>query len=288
MNGHEPPQPPPGRAKIIAVRAVVVGITVCTILLLPWVPVLRVAIMRRKKGDWALFWGILVLSFVNLSRINGAESWTANAQVKAGAVSLVCTGIWSIWYYLRFDVRHYRELETRYAVAQALAAEREAAAHRQAVARNEAALAEAVKASLFTTEPASAPAPAFPAPAPAPVVPPAAPVPPVPPVPRADDPFADTRSYFRAPQPGPAAAQAQPVPAPAPFQPSPPPPPPPQRVGRHRRPPEHAAPGVPVPPRAPRAPQRIHEVRAELDELSDLLRREPKDGPQGGRKEQER
>ncbi|MEU8548684.1 hypothetical protein AB0C81_17115 [Streptomyces roseoverticillatus] len=271
MNGHEPPQPPPGRAKIIAVRVVVVAITVCTILLLPWVPVLRVAIMRRRKVDWALFWIVLVVSFFNLSRINGAESWTADDQVKAGAISLVCTGIWSIWYYLRFDIRHYRELETRFAVAQALAAEREAAAHRQAVAHNEAALAEAVKASLF-------------APGPEPVATPEAtlvpPAPPAPPAPRVDDPFADTRSYVRMPQPAPR-PQAGPAPVPAPFQA---PPPPSQRVGRHRRPPEHAAPGAPTPPPRPR---RIHEVRAELDELSDLLRKEPKDGPQGGRKEQE-
>ncbi|MEV5378101.1 hypothetical protein AB0L26_19305 [Streptomyces nondiastaticus] len=263
MNGHEPPQRPPGRAKIIAMRVVVVAITVGTILLLPWVPVLRVAIMRRKKTDWALFWIVLVLSFFNLSRINGAESWTADAQVKAGAVSLVCTGIWSIWYYLRFDIRHYRELETRYAVATALAAEREAAAHRQAAAHNEAALAEAIKASLFAPEPEPAPGP---------------PAPPAPPAPRVDDPFADTRSYVRMPQPAPG---LQPRPAPAPFQA---PPPPPQRGGRHRRPAEHAAQGAPTPPPRPR---RIQEVRAELDELSDLLRKEPKEGPQGGRKEQE-
>ncbi|QLE72387.1 hypothetical protein FGW37_12955 [Streptomyces rectiverticillatus] len=252
MNGPEPHQPPPGRAKIIAVRVVVVAITLCSILLCSWVPVLRVAIMRRRGRDWALFWFVLVLSIVILVCIQG--SWTATTANKLGTIGLVTTGIGSIWYYLRYDSRHYRELETRYAVERARAEERQAVLHREAVARNEAALAEAVKAS-----PVFVPGPA-----------------PAPPAPRAEDPFADTRSYVRMPQAGPG---RQAGPAPAPFQA---PPPPPQRVGRHRRPP-----APPAPPAPPRTPHRIDEVRAELDELSDLLRKEPKDGARGRREEQE-
>ncbi|MGK5731840.1 hypothetical protein [Streptomyces sp. URMC 124] len=262
MNGPEPHRPPPGRAQIIAVRVVVVAITLCTILLCSWVPVLRVAIMRRRGRDWALFWCVLVLSIVILVCIQG--SWTATTANKMGTFGLLTTGIGSIWYYLRCDSRYYRELETRYAVDLALAEERQAASHREAVARNEAALAEAIKASpVFAPELAPAPS---------------APPVPAPPAPRADDPFADTRSYLRMPQahPGPQAR-----PAAAPFQappppPSPPSPPPPQRIGRHRR-----------PEGPPRSPQRIDEVRAELDELSDLLRKEPKGGARGRREEQE-
>ncbi|AJP02362.1 integral membrane protein [Streptomyces cyaneogriseus subsp. noncyanogenus] len=71
-----------------------------------------------------------------------------------------------------------------------------------------------------------------------------------------------------APMPGP------PISAPAPHAPVPPPPPAPAPAATHTP--------VPAPPPRPPAPARIDQVRAELDELSDYLRRQG-GGHEGGR-----
>ncbi|GHE85949.1 hypothetical protein GCM10018785_62120 [Streptomyces longispororuber] len=94
----------------------------------------------------------------------------------------------------------------------------------------------------------------------------------------ARDPYRQQYTAYPAPQPHPTAYgyPQQTLPAPAPQPPASPGPPAP---GPHQAPaaphtPTHTpTPGVPTPPVRP-APVRIEQVRAELDELSDYLRRQ--------------
>lgn len=221
--GTEPPQPRrTGRATVITIRVVLVAITGCTLGILGWVPMLRIAIITRKARDWAVFWAVLVAYAVLLTVVDkGSTGWNYFASTL-----VVLMGGLTIAYYLWFDIRHHKGPATpRLGIPVGVA-----------------------------------PAQAFPpvaAPLPGPAYPPYAPQ-------RQPQFHNRTAAPLYAPQP-------QEVPL---HQHTPQP--------RHARRPEppaqppHPAPPPPQPQSAPRPPQRIDQVRAELDELSDFLRKEPR------------
>ncbi|MFI9720634.1 hypothetical protein ACIHFE_13405 [Streptomyces sp. NPDC052396] len=189
---------------VIATRVVIVALTVGTVFLVSWVPVLRVAILRRRPRDWALFWAVLVLSLACLASLESRLSKTVWPHI--GMATDICLGCAAIAYYLWFDIRHHRPPVRKTGMAH-----------------------------------------------------PAGPLPghPAVPGPAGYPPYGQ-------------AGAAQP-PQPMPAQPP------------HLQPPQQAPvfySATPAPQQAPyppRPPQRIDQVRAELDELSHLLRKEPRD-----------
>ncbi|MFF4079022.1 hypothetical protein ACFYZN_06420 [Streptomyces sp. NPDC001777] len=221
--GHPPPTPPrrvPSRAWIVSMRVLFTVLPVCSLGLLLWSPLLRLAIVRRRALDWWLtgagFVFVCVLLPI-LGREGNDEPTTADGILIA-LLLMVTAG--AIAYYFVGDIRHHDRLTKQYP-ATGYAAPGYAYA---------------------TTVPAGAPGPA-PAPLPAQSPPPLAarqPQPYGPLRPTGQDPrIHQTPVIQPSPQPQP---QAQPAPTPAP---------------------------APHP-----HPQRIDQVRAELDELSDYLRKE--------------
>ncbi|UQI43331.1 hypothetical protein M1P56_02485 [Streptomyces sp. HU2014] len=334
MNGPglAPPQNSrPGRSMVIATRVVVIVLTVCSVCILCWVPMLRLAIVRRRGLDWALFWGVLVLSVFLMSCFR--ESLAGTPWPNVAVASLLVLGGVTLTTYIRGDIRHQRELDAQ--LAPAFPAAPAPAGAYDAYAGDAQPYgqpgpppapgfrdAHPVHAdrSFAETQPFRSPFPAQPShpqpPRPRPPhaqpplpqqahlqqtrprtspFPPSHPQPPHPQPPYAQPPHArqapptPSYGYISQPSPGPT-PQPQMPPAPTPPAPTPPPwqgvqavqgvqgdpvaqaPAQPQAPGRHRRP--QAA--------TPYQPQRIDEVRAELDELSDLLRREPRDRREQG------
>ncbi|MFH8370840.1 hypothetical protein [Streptomyces sp. NPDC018031] len=249
--GYPPHRPAATRSGPVLFRVLFVAVTVCSVGILCWVPLLRLAIVRRRTADWALFWSVLVLTLAALWFLRESNADHISSDI-AMAV-LLAMGAGAIGYYLRADIRHHR----------------------------------AVAAAAAGSAPSTVPGPygpfagpgAAPVPAPGPAAhgygyPPPHPYPHVPgpsPAPHAP----------AGPGHGPAPA------APAGYHPAPDPSPgghrPPAPVQPHHTPQPHHAPQVSQPSHAPQTPQphhtpqpsqRIGQVRAELDELSDLLRRE--------------
>ncbi|MFB6816021.1 hypothetical protein ACFCV8_15925 [Streptomyces sp. NPDC056347] len=209
-----PPTPPrrvPGRGWIVSMRVLFTVLTVGSVGLLLWTPLLRLAIVRRRATDWWLTGAGFVFVCVLLPILgDGGEEPTGIDNVLIPLLLLAMAG--SIAYYLVGDVRHYDRLTKE----RAMPGPPPGYAYAQTV-------------------------PTLPSPAPAP-----APVQPPYPHPQ----------FHPRPQP-----QQQPLPLPQPQQP----PPPPQPLSQ-----QQTQPSRPSHPR----PQRIDQVRAELDELSDYLRKE--------------
>ncbi|KUJ66735.1 hypothetical protein ACZ90_33955 [Streptomyces albus subsp. albus] len=216
--GFAPPQHhhPRSRAVVVLLRVIFALLPLLSIGFLSWVSMLRLAIMRRRRQDWALFWAELLLVVGCLVTLEDhfEKSWISDA----GMATLLVAAAGVTVYFLVVDIRHHR------------------------------------------TGPAGAlPSPALPHGA----------------VPGPYGPYAP-------PQPGPAThGYGYPPPHPHPAAPhfaQPPQLAPPQHPTQPVLPqPAPYDPPAPAPAPAPQQsqpPQRINQVRAELDELSDLLRRE--------------
>ncbi|WP_327367841.1 hypothetical protein [Streptomyces sp. NBC_01217] len=199
--GH-PPTPSrrvPSRAWIVSMRVLFVALSVCSLGLLLWSPLLRLAIVRRRTSDWWLTGAGFVFVCVLLPILgrDGSDDPTGIDNVLIPLLLLAMVGAPA--YYLVADIRHYEQLTKRNLMG------------------------------------------GFQPPAPGYGYAPTAPM------------------YGPAPMPVPAPAP-MPVPAPAPM-PVQPPAVPPQQYQQPR-------------PQLRSQPQRIDQVRAELDELSDYLRKE--------------
>ena len=229
--GH-PPTPPrrvPSRAWIVSMRVLFGVLSVGSVGLLLWSPLLRLAIVRRRASDWWLTGAGFVFVCVLLPILgrdgNDEPSGIDNVLIPLLLVAM----LGSFAYYLVGDIRHYERLTKQHPTGGYVAA--------PPVPGHGYGYGYQYAPTVPTRMPAPAPVPmaaptatpmAAPAPAPTPVPsPPSMPSPP--PVP--------------AQQP-PAAPQQQPQPQPAPS------------------------------PQPHPHPQRIDQVRAELDELSDYLRKE--------------
>ncbi|MGK5642282.1 hypothetical protein ACSNOK_28800 [Streptomyces sp. URMC 126] len=115
MNGPGPAQRQPhrpGGAMVVTIRVVIVAITVCTAFLLSWIPMLRVAIVRRRARDWALFWVVLVASVAWIIMLGDRYAKTVWNTV--GVSCAVGTGLLTTAYYLWSDIRHHRSVAARW------------------------------------------------------------------------------------------------------------------------------------------------------------------------------
>jgi hypothetical protein len=201
MQGHGQAQPvkqPPPTGLLVFLRVFFVVISVCSLGLLGWTMMLRLAIVTRKSLDWGLFvatFAAEVLGLVLLGTEPGDEIHTVGGWT--GLALLLGSLVIAISYYLAADIRHFHQLH--YAAA-----------------------------GYAPHQPPPAPAYGYPQP----------------PQSQPQSPYA-----------------AAPVPqTPVPQMPVPP-------TDQTPRP------SAPTPPPQRPAPARIDQVRAELDELSDYLRK---------------
>ncbi|MFJ6633825.1 hypothetical protein ACIQMR_20920 [Streptomyces sp. NPDC091376] len=108
MHGHVPMTPPrrPATAGVITVRVIICVLIVLTLGMLAWIATLRIAIMRRRRQDWALFWCQLVLNVACLVPLEQsfADHWIAN--VGMAGLLLQMTGV--VTYYLIVDIHHHQ------------------------------------------------------------------------------------------------------------------------------------------------------------------------------------
>lgn len=119
MHGHgfAPPQPSrPSTALLVVVRIVLVALALLSFGLLAWGTMLRIAIMRGRRMDWALFWASLVLavaSLVVMGEVSTAGE-TASAQEDPRPVDWVCLAalfglaVGVPVHYLVTDIRHHQ------------------------------------------------------------------------------------------------------------------------------------------------------------------------------------
>ncbi|WP_432074435.1 hypothetical protein [Streptomyces wuyuanensis] len=222
-HGHGYPPRPAGRPSdgtLVTLRVIFIALAVLSCSLLAWVPMLRLAIVTRKRVDWILFCATVaanvgLLVFAGVASPGNEEMTDGVALTILGWVTLVMVG--SITYYVMAETRHYERLT-----------------------------AGAGPAGYG--------------------------LPPQPPVSGYGYPPAGPQGTGAAtPNPYARPVQPPPVPRQSPSQSRPQPQPQPQ--------PPASGP-VPGRPSGLEPNRRIDQVRAELDELSDLLRKEPR--PDGG------
>ncbi|MET8013774.1 hypothetical protein ABZU86_21960 [Streptomyces sp. NPDC005271] len=111
MHGHvpAPPQPrPAATALVVIVRVIFVSVTLLSIGILSWVTMLRIAIMRRRPLDWALFWGtcgLVVLTLVEIGTGPDDNPGTLG-YIALAALFTLAAGVTT--HYLVVDIGHYR------------------------------------------------------------------------------------------------------------------------------------------------------------------------------------
>ncbi|MFF3628425.1 hypothetical protein [Streptomyces sp. NPDC002164] len=242
--GH-PPAPPrrvPSRAWIVSMRVLFVALAVCSLGLLLWTPLLRLAIVRRRKTDWWLTGAgfLFVCVLLPILGRDGSDDPTGIDYVLIPLLLLVLAA--AVGYYLAEDIRHYERLRR--------------------------------PAPVIGYGDPTVPGHGYPLMAPM-GVPPVAPVLPAAPASGAAAPPVPAPAPFPTPvhppryQPQPPTASQPPV-APHPHIASAPPPSPaPGPAPRPSHPSQASDPSAPQ-----QQPQRIDQVRAELDELSAYLRKE--------------
>lgn len=99
----------PASVKVITVRVVFSVLVVLTLGLLAWTAMLRLAIMRRTRRDWLLFWGQLTVNIGCLSMLHThfKDTWVSNL----GMAVLLVQALVVVVYYLVVDIHfHQRRL----------------------------------------------------------------------------------------------------------------------------------------------------------------------------------
>ncbi|MEV6163070.1 hypothetical protein AB0L71_14285 [Streptomyces sp. NPDC052052] len=110
--GH-PPTPPrrvPGRAWTVSMRVLFCALSVCSFGLLLWLPLLRLAIVRRRAADWWLTGAAFVLVcvlFLVIGR-DGSDEPTGIDDILIPVLLLVMVA--APTYYLVADIRHHEQL----------------------------------------------------------------------------------------------------------------------------------------------------------------------------------
>ncbi|WP_405713384.1 MULTISPECIES: hypothetical protein [unclassified Streptomyces] len=253
--GH-PPTPPrrvPSRAWIVSMRVLFGVLSVCSLGLLLWSPLLRLAIVRRRASDWWLTGAGFVFVCVLLPILgrDGNDEPTGIDNVLIPLLLVVMLG--SLAYYLVGDIRHYERLTKQHHPMGGYAATPPVPGYGYGYQ-----YAPTVPMRMSASAPALASTPA-----------------PAPPMSAQQPPAAPQQQLQPQPQPQPQ-QQLQPQPQQQ-LQPQPQPHPQPQQQ-LQPQPQPHPQPD-PAPQSQPHPqphphPQRIDQVRAELDELSDYLRKE--------------
>ncbi|MEV7795593.1 hypothetical protein AB0O68_26925 [Streptomyces sp. NPDC087512] len=255
MHGHgypQPVKPPPPTGWLVLLRVLFVALSVLTIGILAWSMLLRLAIVTRRALDWGLFAAAFTADAIALVLVGsepGDEIHTPAGWTGMGL--LFGTLVAAMAYYLSADVRHFHQL--RYGAGYA---------PQPVPAPGYGYPQPAASPYTATTVPQTARQPLAPQ---QPVVPQQAAMPQQPLAPRQ------------------AATPQRPVLPQQPLHTPPPMPPAPAPAAQAPAPAAAQAP-APVPPPHTPAPARIDQVRAELDELSDYLRRhDGHGGHEGGR-----
>ncbi|MBQ0987241.1 hypothetical protein KBZ10_22515 [Streptomyces sp. F63] len=102
-----PPQPrPPDGGNVIALRVLFVAVTLLLFGMLAWVAMLRIAILRRRALDWALFWGVLLLTitwFVIVD-VYPETDW----RTDVATLGLLVMTVAVVAHYLVADIQYHR------------------------------------------------------------------------------------------------------------------------------------------------------------------------------------
>ncbi|WP_066956771.1 hypothetical protein [Streptomyces lushanensis] len=110
--GFAPTPPPPRRphlAVVISLRVLLVSLTVLSLGFLGWIPMLRIAVVRRRAVDWLLFcvaFGSELGFFLYLATT--AESEPTNTDIALLGL-FVLSMIAITAYFLVFDIGHYSQ-----------------------------------------------------------------------------------------------------------------------------------------------------------------------------------
>ncbi|GGT22750.1 hypothetical protein GCM10010271_27810 [Streptomyces kurssanovii] len=117
-HGYAPPQPTrPPTAVLVVLRIVFVALALLSVGFLAWAAMLRLAVVRRRRSDWVLFWLSLAVT-VTVFVVIGEFSTTGTAPVAEEdptALDFVCVGalfglaIGVPTHYLVAEIRHYQE-----------------------------------------------------------------------------------------------------------------------------------------------------------------------------------
>ncbi|MFF3454803.1 hypothetical protein ACFYXH_10800 [Streptomyces sp. NPDC002730] len=118
-HGYAPPQPKrPPTALLVAMRVLFVALALLSFGMLAWGTMLRIAIMRRRRLDWLLFWVSLALAitafvvigeFGSDAEIDAAEQDEMTALDYVFLPLLLGLAIGVPTHYLVADIRHYQE-----------------------------------------------------------------------------------------------------------------------------------------------------------------------------------
>ncbi|GAA1349073.1 hypothetical protein [Streptomyces beijiangensis] len=92
--------------KAIVLRVVFVLVAVVSIGFLSWTAMLRLAILRRTRSDWALFWGVSVLTVVCVGMLEERfkDSWVSDT----GMIVLLVQAAAVVVHFLMADIRFHR------------------------------------------------------------------------------------------------------------------------------------------------------------------------------------
>ncbi|WP_255950297.1 hypothetical protein [Streptomyces odontomachi] len=246
--GYAPPQPRrPPTARLILLRVVFVTLAMGCIGFLAWAALLRVAVVTRKKHDWAVFWtGLVTVVAGTVFLMSDPTEEISTWRGYLGMALLLVSAIGSTAYYLYADIRHYdaREYPAHPGPLPAGGAAATGYLPHAAYGYPQQGSGGTVPGPVGTAVPNSGP------------------------------------SVGQHTMPYPASLGQPPNPYAATS---------PMQGGPHTPPPVNNGPGpvsTPYPPPVTPAPQsghgRIDQVRAELDELSDYLRRQGDDAQHPG------
>ncbi|MFJ5301247.1 hypothetical protein [Streptomyces sp. NPDC088350] len=114
--GYAPPPPRrPSTAVLVVLRVIFAAVPILSIGFLAWVATLRAAIVTRRRADWWIFVGSLVvlgISFAFLSTDDTDDFSTPNGN--AGMAILLFNAVACTAYYLYADIRHHQPHPTGY------------------------------------------------------------------------------------------------------------------------------------------------------------------------------
>lgn len=106
MNWPGPALPPPrtsGGRTVIGLRVLFSAAALLSCGLLCWVPLLRLALLRKRPMDWALFVSVLVLAVSSLA-LSGSAPSTNSWQSNVGTAAILVLAVASTAYFLAVDI----------------------------------------------------------------------------------------------------------------------------------------------------------------------------------------
>ncbi|MFF3325407.1 hypothetical protein [Streptomyces sp. NPDC002889] len=118
-HGYAPPHPQrPSTGVLVALRTVFVALALLSCGLLAWATMLRIAIMRRRRLDWVLFWvslGLVIITMVVIGEFGSDAELAGSKDADPGPIDYVFVivlfgmAIGVPVHYLVADIRHYQD-----------------------------------------------------------------------------------------------------------------------------------------------------------------------------------